>query len=169
MLVILLGVIFAIVGFCPESDIGKLLRRALVEMPARKFARLTKRRVVLGAALLVFLVGAVALARLVEDGAMFIQFVPEGFAWMAAFDVASYLELMAAVWLVAGALSLRAVERAMRATAARARQWAANRLRMLVVAMGRLAERRARRIGRRKMAAKKSKDQDRPTPGLVFA
>jgi hypothetical protein len=168
MLVILLGVIFAIVGLCPESDIGKLLRRALVEAPARKLARMTRRRMILGAALLVFLVGAIALARLIEDGMVFVQFVPEGVAWMAAFDVASYLELMAAVWLVAGALSLRAVDQAMKAAAARARQWAANRLRMLVAAMGRLAERRAHRI-RRRIAAKKPKDGDRPAPGLVFA
>jgi hypothetical protein len=145
------------------------LRRALVETPARFLARMTRRRMVFALTALVLLLAAIALARLVEDGFVFVQFVPEGLAWMAAFDVASYLELMAAVWLVAGAVRLRAVDQAMKAAAARARQWSANRLRILVAAMARFAGRRAHRIGRRAMPPKKGKDLDRPAPGLVFA
>ena len=168
MLVILLGAVLAIIGFCPETEIAKVLRRALVEAPARMLAQMTRRRTVVLLATLALLLVAIVLARLLEDGVVSFWFLPEGVAWMAAFDVASYLEIMAAVWLVAGALSLRAVDRAIRSAAARARQWALNRLRVMMIAAQSLG-RRALRIRTRVAPPKKGDDSDRPAPGFAFA
>ncbi len=168
MLTALLCFVFAMIIFCPDTDLGRALRRALVEWPARQIARLTRRRVALGLAGLVVLVGALAVAHMVEDGMMVVQVLPEGLAWFAAFDGATYLEIIAAVWLVAGTVRLRAACQALKSAAARARQWSLRRLQPLVASARSLGGDRPPRP-RNRVAKRKDDDAERWARGLAFA
>jgi len=169
MLIGLLCAALAVILLWPDTEIGKTFRRVLVEWPARKLAGISKRRLILGIAALVFLACALVLARMFEDGIVAFQFVPEGFVWIAAFDAGTYLDLIAAVWLVAGLVRLRAAQQAIKAAAARARQWSLRRLQPLLVRMRRPGADRAHRLPTRPKPPKQRDDEDRAAPGLVFA
>jgi len=169
MLIFLLIAVFAIVGLCPDTALGRVLRRVLVEWPAGRLARMTRRKLVVRVAMLALVLGAITAAKLLEDGIMFLQFVPEGLAWIAAVDVTGFLELMAAIWLVAATVRLRTVHHTAKAAAARARQWSLRRLRPPLAAFARFGMSAARQIRARLSSARRGDDEDRPAPDLIFA
>jgi hypothetical protein len=111
----------------PQTPMGRALRLMLIEWPARQLARLNPGKVlpkltagrVLLALLVVFAVGTVILiAR--QDVLMFLaQGLPEGVAWFAAFDVASYLDVIALGVVLSATVRLRSIYVALKARVAR--------------------------------------------------
>lgn len=98
------------------------LRHLLIELPARKLGQLTPPR--LAFLLLVVAAAAAVIAFAKSDGmALVAQAVPEGLGWFAAFDVATYIDVIALIWLVAATVRLRAALHALRSATDRARRW----------------------------------------------
>jgi len=126
MLAILVTTIGLILWLAPDTPIGRQLRRALVEWPAERLSLLR-----LGHVLLILLLAAasaalIALAK--SDGAFLMaQGLPEALASLAAFDVASYLDVLALGWLLAASVRLRVVKATFGSALARARLWVARR------------------------------------------
>jgi hypothetical protein len=126
MLAILVTTIGLILWLAPDTPIGRQLRRALVEWPAERLSRLR-----LGHVLLILLLAAasaalIALAK--SDGAFLVaQGLPEALASLAAFDVASSLDVLALGWLLAASVRLRVVKATFGSALARARLWVARR------------------------------------------
>ena len=94
LVTLLLLCAMAVIRLCPQAPLGRLLRRVLVEAPARILNRLTPREVLVG---LVVLVAAMAFA------AVF----PAELAMLAAIDVATYVEVLSALTLLGVAVRLR--------------------------------------------------------------
>ena len=121
MLTLVLVALVVVAERFPETAIGQVLRRWLIELPARKLTELSLARVLLAAALFVAIAGLIAVAK--ADGALVAaQGLPEGLAWLAAGDTAVYVELAAAALLVRAAAGFQVTFRAARLLATRALQ-----------------------------------------------
>ena len=168
MITVLLGMAFVIVWFCPDTELGRALKRVLVDWPAQKLARMTRRKLVVRLAMLTLVLGAIAAAKLLEDGVMFLQFVPDGIGWIAAVDVTAYFEIMAAAWLIAATVRLRTIDHAARVAAARGRQCLLQRCRAALVVLARGLN-AVRQLRVRITSARKADDEDRHAPAMVFA
>jgi hypothetical protein len=105
MLVILAGIVLAVLWSRDPS--GQALRRFIVERPAELLSRLTVGRVVFALALLA---GVLALFYLFgrDAGALAASGVGEAVSWFVAFDVGTYLDVLAVVWLLGASRQLRA-------------------------------------------------------------
>ena len=90
----------------PQTPAGAVLRRLLVEAPARALSRLRRGHF----ALLIMLValGVIAASFGRELLLVFAQGTPELVAWFAAFDIATYVDVIAAAVIVAAAVRLKA-------------------------------------------------------------
>jgi hypothetical protein len=88
MLVLGLGVFVLVALFCPDTLIGRAVKRLLVDLPARALSDLTPKKALLLVAMILF-----AMA--------FAQIAPAEFVWIAAGDAATYLEVVAATWMLA--------------------------------------------------------------------
>ncbi len=110
MLFALLCLALAIAGLCPETPIGRELKRLLIEAPAGKLSRIRRSHVVIA---LAFVAMAAVLILIGGREGMWLAggYVPEGIAWAAAFDIATYLDVFALVWLATATVRLRAVWR----------------------------------------------------------
>ena len=141
MLFALLCLALAIAGLCPETPIGRLLKDLLIDAPARKLAGVRRSHVVI--ALAIVALAAVLILGGGHEG-MFLAagYVPEGIAWVAAFDIATYLDVFALVWLAAATVRLRAVWRFTKAALRQAAQ-AGRRLGMRIAGRER-TQRKAR-------------------------
>jgi hypothetical protein len=91
---LLLLAAMAVVWLCPQTPLGRLLRRLLVEAPARMLNRLTPRKALFA------IVAFVALAVLTAA-------LPAELAMLAAVDVATYIEVLSAISLLGLAVRLR--------------------------------------------------------------
>ncbi len=91
--------------FAPQTPAGASLRRLLVEAPARILNRMRRAHWLLGLAIVLVALAAASLGR--ELFFVFAQGTPELVAWIAAFDVATYVDVIAAAALVAAAVRLR--------------------------------------------------------------
>ena len=107
----------------PETPVGKLLRRLLIELPARKLDRITPTHLAAAFVTVVVIAGVIAYAK-TEGMFVVAQGLPEGFVWFTMFDVATYIDMIALVALVAATVRFRAAYDALRSSAGRARQWA---------------------------------------------
>jgi hypothetical protein len=106
----------------PQTSVGKLLRRLLIEWPARALSKLTPARIVFALLVPTATIGLITFAKI--DGlTVGAQAIPEGLTWFAAFDVATYIDVIGLVLLVAATVRFRAAHRAACSAAARVRQW----------------------------------------------
>lgn len=147
MLVLILCAALAVMMIFPDTPTGKALRRLLVEAPARTLSRLTPGHLLIALAL----VGASILVVLLfeAEGVRLLGLaVPEGLAWVAAFDVATFLDVFAAAAMIAAGARLRSLQDLARSARAWTRSLASRVLRAPHRA-GRGRRRRARRPGAR--------------------
>ena len=96
MFISLLCAAFAVPLLFPRTPVGAWFKRLLVVRPAKFLARMTLTKTLL---LLVMVVATIA----------FIQAFPAELAWLAAADVATYVELVAALALTAAGVLVRSV------------------------------------------------------------
>ena len=104
MLFALLCLALAIAGLCPETPIGRVLKDLLIDAPARKLARIRRSHVLIAVAIVAM---AAVLILIGGREGMFLVggYVPEGIAWVAAFDIATYLDVFAVIWPAASGLT----------------------------------------------------------------
>lgn len=142
MTFMLLATLIAIL-LCTETDMGKRLRRLLIEAPAQALSRLTLGQIILAKVVL----GVILLAALLfeSEGLRLLGLMlPEGLAWLTAFDVATFVDLFATVVLIAAAARLRGLRDLARSALAWARG-RASRVMDLARRVGRARQSRVRR------------------------
>jgi hypothetical protein len=147
MLICALGGFVLIALCCPDTVIGRAVRRWLVEAPAVALMDLTPRR-----ALFLIAVCLFALA--------FAQVAPAEFLWIAASDAATWLELIAVAWLLSASRLAAGVLQQAAARSGRV-------LRPVLRAVG-----RARRFARSSRLARRRvppPDKDRTAPWAAYA
>jgi len=88
----------------PQTTTGRALRRLLVEAPAAALNRLRRGHLALVALVGVMLAIALAMGR---EGFIVAGQVPEAIAWFAAFDIATYVDVIALGLIVATAVRLK--------------------------------------------------------------
>jgi hypothetical protein len=150
----------------PETPVGRILHRLLVAWPAHQLARLDDilpKRASGKLLLLLLIVLTVSLAIVVarNDGLIFLaQGMPEGIAWSATFDIATYLDVVALGLMLGATIRLRAVYVALRSWLAR-------------TALGRVVRRvsgaRTRSPRPERKAPPPSNDEEPAWPGLGLA
>jgi hypothetical protein len=124
MLTTLFCAALALALLFPETTAGKLVRRLMIDLPARKLAQLTPARAAFGLLVVVAIATTITIAKI--DGLILsAQAIPEGLVWFAAFDVATYIDVIGLILLVAATVRFRAAYQAVCSAASRARQWAA--------------------------------------------
>ena len=155
MLFILVCAVMIVAAAWPETPVGRMLRRLMVEWPARRLAALDLGRLVpkrasgrIALLLLILLMvgGLVALARS-DSLVMLAQGMPEGLAWFATFDIATYLDVIALAVVLGLTVRLRALYGAAKAWVARS-------------AIGRAV----RRVGAKRTAARHAPSARRRRP-----
>ncbi len=108
MLFILGCVVIALMRWAPQSAVGLGLRRVLADAPLRLIERLGRTNL----ALMLVLVG-IAAALLIwgkaEGAFLGLQTIPEGFAWIAAFDVGTWVDLIVVGWILGFSVRLKTV------------------------------------------------------------
>jgi hypothetical protein len=111
---LILGFVAALViaSLWPDIPAGKFLHRLLIETPARKLNKFSP--TTLCVLLVSVLAGAALVAAWQSDGLALALPGAEALAYFAAFDVGSYLELTAVVWLLAANVHLKGTWRAAR-------------------------------------------------------
>jgi hypothetical protein len=141
MLVLMLCAALIAILALPDTLVGKALRRLLIELPAQALSRLTPGRIAMGLA--VMGVGVLVAVLFEAEGLRLLGMAaPEGLAWVAAFDVATFLDLFATVAMVAAAARLRGLRDSARAIVA----WTRSRVSRIVARpTGRSRKRRVRR------------------------
>ena len=141
MLVLMLCAALLAIVMVPDTLVGRGLKRLLIELPARALSRLTPGRIAIG--LTVTGVAALVAVLFETEGLRLLGMaVPEGLVWVAAFDVATVLDLFAAVAMVAAAARLRGLRDSARSIVA----WTRSRVsRLAARRTGRSRQRRVRR------------------------
>jgi hypothetical protein len=126
MLTMLMVAAGLVLWFAPDAQIGKPLRRVLVEWPAARLSRLRPRHALL---ILMLAAGAAALIAVFKSEGAFLvaQGLPEALAAFAALDVATYLDVLAVAWLLAASVRLRAVRTILRSAISQVRGWISRR------------------------------------------
>lgn len=160
--VLLVGLFcFALIAILCWRDlpIGRFLRRGLIEAPAdylnkARWSGILAKLLVLGVFVL-----ALTLALHMEDGVVFMLMMPEVLAWMAAFDIATLLEIGIVVWFAVAAVRLRSVMMSARAFAAR----------VVPFPRGFASARRRRHRVHSRPAANENESGDEEGPRLAFA
>jgi hypothetical protein len=155
----------------PQTPVGRALRSLMVDWPADKLAKLDPRKALpkLTAGKILFVIllflaiaAAIALAR--TEAVVLLQGVPEGVAWFATFDIATYLDVIAVALVLGATVRLRAIYAAIKAWTMRS-------------ALGRLAvglrpsqgaRSRSRRDARRPQPPSNDDEPAWPTLGLAY-
>jgi hypothetical protein len=105
-LIVLLFAAIAVALRFPDTPGGKLVKHLLVDAPARLAAQLTFGRIVVFLFVALIIGALFALAK--TDGLMMAgQAAPEGLAWLATFDVATWADTVALVMLIGAVGRLR--------------------------------------------------------------
>jgi hypothetical protein len=151
----------------PDTPAGRSLRRLLVDLPARKLAQLKPGAVIF--ALLVVLALALAIGLFRSDAIFLVaQGLPEGIAWFATFDVATYLDVIALAWLLAAMVRLRAAYQGLRALADQAKRLARRWIAMMRIRGRAGARTRSRRAGGKPPRPPRDEESGWPTPALLY-
>jgi hypothetical protein len=146
MLIFLFCAVAAMVWLFPDTPAGRSLRRLMVDLPARKLAQVTPGHMIF--ALLIVLAITLAIGLFRTDGIFLVaQGLPEGIAWFATFDVATYLDVIALAWLLSAMVRLRAAYQGLRALADQAKRLAQGWIAMLRIRDRAGARTRSRRTG----------------------
>lgn len=106
MFVLMLCAALLVIVGCPETVLGRGLRRWLVDWPAKVLASLTPSRIVLLLALLAASTFVVVLFE-VEGAILLGMALPEVAIWFTAFDVAAFVDLFAAIALAVSGARLK--------------------------------------------------------------
>jgi hypothetical protein len=162
MLILLFCAAVAVAQLWPDTALGRALRHCMIDLPARKLAELTVGRVLFVLLLVLFIAVAIALAR--TEYVVLLQGVPEGIAWFATFDIATYLDVIALAVVLGATVRLRATYAAFKAWVARS---ALGRLAARVRG-GRGARSRAPRVGRRLPPPSNDDEPAWPAFGLAY-
>jgi hypothetical protein len=169
MIIGLLCIAMALAMFFPETPIGGLLKRLLVDLPAHKLNGLTRTQVtrvklfVAAAALLI-------LSQNHEIIAVFGQGLGEAANWFVLFDVSTFIDVLAMACIVAATIQFRAARDAIRAMSARAKQWALRHAGLIPIARAVRNAARSRRSHSSAISrAKDDKESPLPDFGLAFA
>jgi len=160
MLVLMLCAALVAMMMFPRTPVAKGLRRLLIELPAKALSSVTPGRI----ALALILIGASALVAMLfeaEGLRLLGMAVPEGLAWVAAFDIATFLDLFAAVAMVAAAARLRGLRDSARSVVA----WTRSRVSRVLHHSRRTA--RSRRRRRPESRPAKSDDSDGWIPAFA--
>jgi len=120
----------------PETTIGRGLRRLLVDKPAAALNRGRRGHLALVALIGVMLAIAFAMGR---EGFIVAGQVPEAVAWFAAFDIATYVDVVALALIVATAVRLKSAIAFVRAAPALLRRRVTSGMRRLRTARKRRA------------------------------
>ena len=114
MLILLFCAAVLIAKAWPHSATGRVLHHLLIDLPAEILAKVTPGGVVSTSLMLLGAVFVLNLAR--GEGAFLVaQGLPEAFAWFLTFDVATYVDAIAIVWLIAATVRVRAALASLRA------------------------------------------------------
>jgi hypothetical protein len=155
----------AMVWLFPETPTGRSLRRLLVDLPARKLAQVTPAGVILALLVALAIAAAIGLAR--TDGIFLVaQGLPEGIAWFATFDVATYLDVIALAWLLGAMVRLRAAYEGLRALADQAKRRAQRWIAILRVRGGMRS--RSRRTDRKLPPPAQEEEPAWPAPAFSY-
>lgn len=160
-LFVLLCIAAAVAVFCRDLPIGKQVRSLLFDAPAHLLAKLTWAKVLVSVALLTIFVGAVFLAFNMHDGVVIFMMLPEVLVWLAAFDIATLLELSVVAMFAVASIRVDAAVR-----------FVAERMASFANSMVRRSARPARgRRSKPRDAARGAADEDGPDPvwGCAFA
>jgi hypothetical protein len=103
-----------VMRLAPHSAAGLVLRRLLVEAPARWLSGLRRAHVILVILSLLALWAAVAIAR-TEGAPLVAQGMPEAMTWILSLDVASYMDAVAIAFLLAAGVRVKALKTVARA------------------------------------------------------
>jgi urease accessory protein UreF len=164
MLIAMVFAVLVLALWFPETRIGGVLRRLLIDHPARWLDRLKRGQVLL--ALVIFAALAAAWAIGLEDGVRVAgQMTAEGLTYAMAFDLATWLDVTAIALAIAVTLRFR---EAIRPAATQARQWAKRAAGLLMATFSSLARDRGRRA-RPTPRPRHGEDPDRPAPGFAWA
>lgn len=79
--------------FYPNTPVGTYLRGILIEAPARLLSKVTWAKSIVSVLLTAFFLGALFLGFNMHEGVVVFMMLPEVLVWMAAFDIATLLEL----------------------------------------------------------------------------
>lgn len=171
MLTLLLCAAMAVAWRWPQTPVGRMLRRLMVEWPARQLVKLAPGRMLpkltpgkVLFVLLVLLAVAAAIAVSRTEAVILLQGAPEGIAWFATFDIAAYLDVIALALMLGATVRLRAIYAALKAWVARS---ALGRLAARVRG-GRGARSRAPRVGRRLPPPSNDDEPAWPAFGLAY-
>ena len=166
MLIFLFCAAAAMAWLFPETPTGRSLRRLLVDLPARKLAQVTPGKVIFALLVVLAIAAAIGLAR--TDGIFLVaQGLPDGIAWFATFDVATYLDVIALAWLLAAMVRLRAAYEGLRALADQAKRLAQRWVTVLRVRGRPGARTRSRRAGGK--PPRPPRDEEPGWPALAFS
>jgi len=156
MIATVLGLLFVFAWLAPASAVGRPAWR-LAATAAERLSRIRTVHVVLAVVALASLAALIAYAKL--EGAMIALPVgADGFAYFAAMDLGTYIEVAAAAWLLGAAGAVRVAMRSVRAIARRRGATAARRARRAI--------RRTTSIGRRRTPPP---EDDEPADSTAWA
>lgn len=114
MLAASLLIALLVIRFAPDSAAGRGLKRGLVDAPADRLSRLSRRSVIAFAALAAAV--AVSLFVLRGDSMAFLGMsLPEVTGWFTTFEVSTYLDILVTLGMVGARLRLRGALDAARA------------------------------------------------------
>jgi hypothetical protein len=165
MLTWLIATALAVALLSPDTAAGKLLQDLLIELPSRQLAKLTPARIVVGALVMAAIAAFIAFGK--TDGLMLVaRSVPEAINLFAAFDVATYVDVIGILLLTVAALKMRAAFRASCAVAARSWRWLLRGAKRLHFSRHRAMRRRRQT---RKAVPQPSDDDDRGWCAPVYA
>ena len=116
------ALIFAALGVTlrtwPETPVGRLLHRLMVEAPAARLARIPRRHLLIALAL----VSAGALLAWLGEGdgvRVLSMAAPETWAWLTTFEVSAYFDALAALAAASSAVRLQGIAARLPAAARR--------------------------------------------------
>jgi hypothetical protein len=101
MLILLLCAAIAVMALWPDTPAGRVLRRWLVEAPAR---RLRPGVLIFGAVLLVVVTAALAFGG--SDGFVVAAQAPEAIGWFVTFDIGTYIDVLLVAWLLGASVRI---------------------------------------------------------------
>ena len=145
MLAIILFAVLAVAVLAPETPLGKAVRQCLIDVPARKLNSL-KRAHWLAVIVAVGMLLALFVYAKTEGVMLFAQGLPEALSWFAMFDVATYIDAMAVIALLAATVRLRTTYLALRSAATLVRRWVLTCLRRFRPTQGCRRNRRRRAL-----------------------
>lgn len=97
----LLCFFLAVAVLCHDTPVGKYLRTTLIDTPADKLAKLVWAKVIVALFLTTLFFCALYVGFNVNDGIVVFYALPHAIGWMAAFDIATLMELTIALTFAA--------------------------------------------------------------------